>query len=96
MERSRSDDSDLDGFVAREDDEEIGDEKPEMYKKYLDDMHRLDDLETKKVFSSIVLGNNKKRKRWEVEGLEENEENRRIKMRRLEERGLDQLYEVNS
>lgn len=28
-------DSDLDGFVAREDDEEIGDEKPEMLEKYL-------------------------------------------------------------
>ena len=63
-------DSDLDGFVARDDNEEIGDEKPEMYKKFLSDMHRLDDIETHKVFESIVMGNNKKRKRWEVEGLE--------------------------
>lgn len=67
-----------------------------MHDKFLKDMHALDDLETKKVYSSIILGNNnKKRKRWEVEGLE-NEENRRIKQRRLEERGLDGEFEINS
>ena len=67
-----------------------------MHDKFLKDMHALDDLETKKVYSSIILGNNnKKRKRWEVEGLE-NEENRRIKQRRLEERGLDDEFEINS
>ena len=88
-------DDDLDGFVVRGDNEEIGDEDSQMHDKYLKDMHAMDDTETKRIYESIILGNNKKRKRWEVEGLD-NEENRRIKQRRLEERGLDQEYMVNS
>jgi hypothetical protein len=49
-------------------------------------MHELDKRENQKMIDAIIFGNNRKRKRGEVEGLDVDENSKR-KMRRLEERG---------
>jgi hypothetical protein len=57
-------DGDLKGFVVHE--EERGDEE-EMMQKVMDDRQRDDKAETAKIYSSIFLGNNRKRKRGELD-----------------------------
>lgn len=79
-------DDDLGGFVVHGDDEEeIEDADEERMLKYQRDMDALDRAEIKRTMDAVIFGiNNKKRKRGEVEGLEDDLGRR--KMRMIEER----------
>jgi len=87
MEENEDDlDKDLEGFVVQGgDDAEIGEGNDEMMQKFLNDRHEDDRKMTQKIFSSIILGNNKKRKRGEVE-LDDLDEFSKRKLQRIEER----------
>ena len=79
-------DDDLGGFVVHgNDEEEIEDADEERMLKYQRDMDALDRAEIKRTMDAVIFGiNNKKRKRGEVEGLEDDLGRR--KMRMIEER----------
>jgi len=79
-------DDDLNGFVVHGDDEdEIEDASDERMLKYQRDMEALDREQTKRTMEAVIFGiNNKKRKRGEVDGLEDDLGRR--KMRMIEER----------
>jgi len=87
-------DSDLDGFVVRGDDEEIGDPTEDMYLKYQKDMENLDKQMIQQTMQAVLFGQNHKRKRGEVEGLDMDENSKR-KMRLVEER-MNQIRNMNS
>ena len=77
-------DRDLDGFVAG-DDEEIGEATDEMRQKFRDDMDAIDQEDIRKTYEAVMMGNNRKRKRWEVEGLDVDDNSKR-KLRLIESR----------
>ena len=66
-------DEDLKDFVVYEgDDQEIGDENVNMYEKYARDIDLQDRLNLQKTMEAVIFGrNNKKRRRDEVEGLDD-------------------------
>jgi hypothetical protein len=79
-------DKDLEGFVVHEgDEEEIGEENEEMMLKYQRDMEEQDRLDIQRTMQAILMGNNKKRKRGDVDGLDYDDNTKR-KMRLIEER----------
>lgn len=83
-------DDDLDGFVVHgADNEEIEDENETMHQKFMQDIYEDDKKLMEQVISGALFGNNKKRKRGEVDGLSDDEENSKRKMRRLNEMGLN-------
>jgi len=79
-------DKDLEGFVVHEGDEdEIGEEDEGMMIKYQQDMEEMDRLDIQRTMQAVLMGNNKKRRRNEVEGLDYDDNTKR-KMRLIEER----------
>ncbi len=92
-------DEDLAGFVDHApDDEVIGDAEEEGYNKFRMDMDLQDKLEHQRVIQAIIFGaNNKKRKRHEVEGLDDDSSagNTKRKMRKLNQRELDLLKQLD-
>ena len=84
-------DSDLDDFVVKADDEEVGAEEEAAYQKYLADIH-LDDQKRKHAeMQAVIYGRNKKRKRGDVFGEEADDFDNRKRERILErqkEQGL--------
>ena len=87
-------DSDLEGFVVRGDDEEIADPTEDMYVKHQKDMEALDRLQIQQTMQAVLFGQNRKRKRGEVEGLDLDENSKR-KLQLKEER-MNQLRGINS
>ena len=82
-------DSDLDGFVVHGDDVEVPDADVNAHAKYLVDMADDDKKRLRQVMQGAIFGhNNKKRKRHEVDGLEnvEMDDYERRKLERLQER----------
>jgi hypothetical protein len=59
-----------------------------MYEKYKADMDHDEKILLKNVVDAVIFGKNKKRRRWEVEGLDVDENSKR-KLRRVEERLID-------
>jgi hypothetical protein len=90
-------DEDLKDFVVHEgDDAEIGDESEDMRLKHQRDMEALDRLEIQRTMEAVIFGrNNKKRKRDEVDGLDDYDNGDRRKMRLIEER-MKQLQDGNA
>ena len=78
-------DEDLKGFVVQGQDEEIGGANDEMMQKFLRDREADDRAEVAKVYSSIILGNNRKRKRGDIE-LDDMDELSKKKQKRIEQR----------
>jgi hypothetical protein len=60
-------DEDLQGFVVHGDDQEIGGADDDMRAKYLADAQADDRARIENVYKSIILGQNRKRKRGEVD-----------------------------
>jgi hypothetical protein len=85
-------DDDLEGFVVHPgDEEEIGEANEELYDKYQRDMEEKDKQDIQRTLAAVLFGaNNKKRKRNEVEGLDDQEGHRR---KRLMEERLRQLQD---
>ena len=82
-------DQDLKGFVVQGQDEEIGGATEEMMQLFLRDREADDDkAELAKVYSSIILGNNRKRKRGDID-LEEMDEASKKKQKRIEQQLQD-------
>ena len=81
-------DEDLKDFVVYEgDDQEIGDENVNMYEKYARDIDLQDRLNLQKTMEAVIFGrNNKKRKRDEVEGLDDMDDPQRRRKKLMEER----------
>ena len=83
-------DNDLDGFVVRagDDDEVIPDAEANALSKFQQDMMDDDKQRTRDVMQAAIFGRNKKRKRGEVEGLDEEEMDdfERRKQERIAER----------
>jgi hypothetical protein len=61
-------DSDLDGFVAKGDDIEIGDAEEGALNKFMQDMHEDDKKRTHIAMQAALFGQNRKRKRGQVMG----------------------------
>ncbi len=78
-------DEDLKGFVVTGQDEEIGEADEEMRQKFNRDREADDRAETAKIWSSVILGNNRKRKRGEIE-FDELDEASKKKLKRIEQR----------
>ena len=78
-------DDDLDGFVVKGDDNEIEDPDGEAYQKHMELMKLQDNMEYQRTIQAVLFGQNKKRKRDDVDGLDSDDGNSR-KMRRIEER----------
>lgn len=78
-------DDDLKGFVVQGgQDEEIGGTDEEMRLRFIKEQREADDkAETAKIWSSVILGNNRKRKRGEIE-FEELDEASKKKLKRIE------------
>jgi len=85
-------DDDLEGFVVHPgDEEEIGEANEELYDKYQRDMEEKDKQDIQRTLAAVLFGaNNKKRKRNEVEGIDDQEGHRR---KRLMEERLRQLQD---
>eukprot|EP00347_Sterkiella_histriomuscorum_P004010 403362094 len=67
-------DEDLEGFVVKGDNEEIEDASQDMIMKHRELMDQQDRMDIAKTMQAVLFGNNnKKRKRGEVEGLDDNE-----------------------
>jgi len=61
-------DEDLKGFVVTGgQDEEIGEADEEMRQKFIRDREADDKANVAKIYNSVILGNNRKRKRGEIE-----------------------------
>lgn len=79
-------DEDLKGFVVTGgQDEEIGEADDEMRQKFIRDREADDKANVAKIWSSVILGNNRKRKRGEIE-FEELDEASKKKLKRIEQR----------
>jgi hypothetical protein len=81
-------DDDLDGFVVRGDDEDVANPTEDMYAKFREDEERMDREEIARTMQAVLFGNNKKRKRGEVDGLDDDllDEDTKRKARMIEER----------
>ena len=83
-------DSDLEGFVDKGDNEIIGEAEEYMIDKFQRDMAEDDKKRTREMMYATIHGfrGNKKRKREDVDGLEELDENelQKIKKQRIAER----------
>lgn len=81
-------DSDLEEFVVRGDEVLIPDAEREAFEKFKQDMENDDKLRTRQVMRAALFGNNKKRQRNQVEGLDDSDGDNFEKMRRerIEER----------
>ena len=82
-------DSDLEGFVDKGDNEIIGETEAYMMDKFQRDMAEDDKKRTREMMYATIHGfRGKKRRRDEVDGLEEldHDELQKIKMQRLAER----------
>ena len=75
-------DSDLDGFVAK-DDVEIGDAEEGAMQKFLQDMHEDDKNKTRIAMQAALFGQNRKRKREQLEDDEDLDDYRKRKQERL-------------
>jgi hypothetical protein len=60
-------DKDLEGFVVNDNREEIGGDDQDMFNKFMDDANADDRLAIGQVYKSIILGQNRKRKRGDVD-----------------------------
>ena len=84
------DDSDLDGFVDNEqpagDDEEIAAGNAAAYEAFQMQIQDDEKQNVKNIFSAVLLGNNKKRKRGQID-LEDLDEAEKRKLRAIERRG---------
>lgn len=79
-------DADLEGFVVHEGDEaEVGDANEDLQAKFQADMDELDRMEIQKTMQAVIFGRNLKRKRGEVDYLDQDDNSKR-KMRLIEER----------
>lgn len=94
-------DDDLGGFVVHPgDEEEIGEADEELYQKYQREMEAKDREDISRTLAAVLFGNNnKKRKRHEVEGLEDDDMNRRKRLmeerlRQLQENGQGDVQEI--
>ena len=70
-------DADLEGFVVKGgDDEVIGDAEDDMLKKFQEDLTADDKARTRAIMQAAIFGhqNNKKRKRGEVAGLDDDQD----------------------
>lgn len=59
-------DSDLDGFVVRGDDVEIGDADEAMHAKFMEDVQNDEKAAMRKAMETAIFGKNKKRRRGEA------------------------------
>lgn len=66
-------DEDLDGFVVRGDDQEIMDPDDDMIKKHRELMDMQDKMDIARTMQAVLFGNNKKRKRGDVDGLDDDD-----------------------
>ena len=67
-------DEDLDGFVVQGDDNQvIGDAEEDMMKKFQQDLIDDDKKKTREVMQAAIFGRNRKRRRNEVDGLDEDD-----------------------
>ena len=79
-------DADLDGFVVHgNDDDDIGSADDEMRDKFLADIKADEREEQMRIFKSVILGNNRKRKRGDVE-LDDEDDFSKRKRERIEAR----------
>lgn len=78
-------DDSLDGFVNYADDKEIGGANEQMLKKFQEDADKEDQKQLNAVYKTMLLGQNRKRKRGEVD-LEDLDEDEIRRLRRFEER----------
>lgn len=78
-------DDDLDGFVDYADDKEIDGATEQMMRKFRDDNDKRDLEQVTAVYKSLMLGQNRKRKRGEVD-LEDLDEDEMRRLRRFEQR----------
>lgn len=80
-------DSDLDGFVEKGDVELIPDAEEDAHAKFIRDLQEDDRQRTREVMQATVFGHNKKRKRGEVVGLDDDlDDFEKRKKQRLQER----------
>ena len=78
-------DKDLEGFVVNDNREEIGGDDQDMFKKFMDDANADDRLAIGQVYKSIILGQNRKRKRGDVD-IDDFDDVAQRKLKRMEER----------
>ena len=78
-------DDSLDGFVDYADDKEIGGANERMLKKFQEDADNEDQKQLTAVYKTMLLGQNRKRKRGEVD-LEDLNEDQMCRLRRFEQR----------
>jgi hypothetical protein len=81
-------DADLEGFVVKGDEQVIGDGDEGMMDKFLHDMEEDDRKRTHAVTMAVLYGQNRKRKRGDVPGLDDApmDDFERRKQERLQER----------
>jgi hypothetical protein len=80
-------DEDLEGFVVKGDQQEIGEADEDMMEKFRQDLEADDRARIRQVTMAVLYGQNKKRMRGEVEGLDDDADDfERRKQERLEER----------
>ena len=87
-------DDDLDGFVAPADEEIIDDPNYDMHLKFQLDMEAQEKLELQRTMQAVLFGqNNKKRRRDEIEGGMDSDDEGTKKMRRMIELRRQQMMQ---
>lgn len=87
-------DEDLDGFVVRGDEDDINNPTEDMYQRFREEEERRDKEDIARTVQAVLFGNNKKRKRGEVEGLEDEmldedaKKKKKILLERIRQRNL--------
>lgn len=69
------------------DEKVIGEAEEGMMQKFMEDMHNDERKKTAELMNGVIHGFNKKRKRDEVQGLDNDDEFEKRKAERLQERG---------